>query len=164
MSSGRTYGPALRPNDRALALLRIAIGVFFLVFGEYKLTGQEFVHGGFRGWIERFVADGAYPFMLPILKGLVLPHDLLFGWAVAIGEFAIGVALVLGVAVRAASAGGLALMLGLLFASNYPGAGKPIWQYLGASLSHSILALCFCAFLVGDAAGAYSIKSFRRSR
>jgi uncharacterized membrane protein YphA (DoxX/SURF4 family) len=151
-------------NDRALSLLRIAIGVLFIIFAEYKLSSAGFIHGGFRGWIERFIADGAYPFMLPLLRGFVLRHDLALGWFVALGELAIGLSLVLGLAVRPASAAGLLLMLSLLFSSNYPGPGKPLWHYFGASLDHSILALCFCAFLAGDACAAFSIEALRRRR
>ena len=151
-------------NDRALAALRFAVGVLFLIFGEYKLALPEFVHGGFRGWIERFIAGGSYPFMLPVLRGVVLPHAQAWGWCVALGEAAIGLALVVGVAVRAASIGGLLLMLALLFSADYPGPARPLWQYFGASLSHSTLALCFLTFLAGDATRALSLGGrWRRS-
>ncbi len=148
-------------NDRALAGLRIAVGALFLIFGEYKLAGSEFVHGGFVGWIERFLEGGAYPFMKPLLRGPVLGHAAFFGWLVALGETAIGAALVLGVLVRTASAFGLAFMLALLFASNYPGPARPLWQYFGASLDHSVLALCFAAFLFGDADRALALRPKR---
>lgn len=151
----------MKRNDRALAFLRIAVGILFVIFGEYKVTGSAFIHGGFRGWIERFIADGAYPFMLPILRGLVLPHELFWGWAVALGECAIGLSLVLGLLVRPASIAGLLLMLGLLFSSNYPGAGKPLWVYFGGSLDHSVLACCFLAFLIGDSCAVFSLRGSR---
>jgi hypothetical protein len=45
-------------NDRVLARLRIAVGALFLVFGEYKIVGSEFLHGGFAGSpTNRRVAD-----------------------------------------------------------------------------------------------------------
>src|SRR5438034_10756901 len=31
--------------------------------------------GGFQGWIKRFLADGAYPFMVPVLRDFVLPRS-----------------------------------------------------------------------------------------
>ena len=41
-------------NTRALAHLRIAVGVLFLIFGEYKVFGTQFtLGGGFEGWINR---------------------------------------------------------------------------------------------------------------
>jgi hypothetical protein len=66
-------------NDRAVAGLRIAVGVLFLLFGQYKVLGRIFVWGGgFEGWIRRFLADGgAYPWMALVL-------------ALCFGAFAIG--------------------------------------------------------------------------
>ena len=154
------------PNDRALALLRIAVGLLFLIFGQYKVFSTQFtLHGGFQFWINQFLEQGAYPFMVPILRGFVLPHATPIALLVAYGEFAIGVALTLGILVRAASLGGLIFMLTLLFSSNYPGAGAPFWQYFGASLDHSVLALCFAAFLIGlsDAVWVLRIPSGKRA-
>lgn len=145
-------------NDRVLAGLRIAVGALFLIFGEYKIVGSEFVHGGFAGWINRFIEDGAYPFMKPLLRGFVLSHAVFFAWLTAIGETAIGLALVLGLLVRTASAFGLVYMLGLLCSSNYPGPGRPLWQYFGASLDHSVLALCFAALTLADADKFLSVR------
>jgi thiosulfate dehydrogenase [quinone] large subunit len=81
---------------------------------------------------------------------------------VAYGELAIGVALVLGVLVRPASAAGLVYMLTLLFSSDYPGGGSPFWHYFGASLSHSVFALCFAVFLVARADAVWSLQARRR--
>jgi thiosulfate dehydrogenase [quinone] large subunit len=145
-------------NDRALAGLRIAVGALFLIFGEYKVFGTQFtLHGGFQFWINRFLQGGAYPFMRPVLTGFVLPHGTAIAFLVAYGEFAIGIALVLGVLTRTASAFGSVYMLTLLFASNYPGPHAPFWQYFGASLDHSVLALCFLTFLVSDPERALAV-------
>ena len=156
----------MRPtrNDRALALLRIAVGVLFLVFGEYKVADSKFVDSGFRYWIDRFLQGGAYPFMAPVLRGPVLAHEHAWAWVVALGELGIGVALALGICVRLASASGLAFMLALLFSANYPGPGAPLWQYFGAALDHLVLALCFGAFLLGRADAAYRVKPPWRAR
>jgi thiosulfate dehydrogenase (quinone) large subunit len=135
-------------NAFALAGLRIAVGCLFLIFAQYKVFGTQFtLHGGFQFWINRFLQDGAYPFMVPVLQRIVLAHATALAFLVAYGEFAIGVALVFGIWVRAASIFGLIYMLSLLFASNYPGAHAPLWQYFGASLDHSVLALCFLTFI-----------------
>jgi thiosulfate dehydrogenase (quinone) large subunit len=137
-------------NDRALAGLRIAVGALFLIFGEYKVFGTRFtLGGGFQGWIHRFVEDGAYPFMRPVLRDFVLPHATAMAFLVAYGELAIGISLVLGIFVRAASVCGFVYMMTLLFSANYPGDHAPLWQYFGASLDHLVLALCFAAFAAG---------------
>jgi thiosulfate dehydrogenase [quinone] large subunit len=152
-------------NSYSLALLRIGVGILFLIFGEYKVFGTAFtLHGGFQFWINKFLEAGAYPFMAPILRGFVLPHATIIAFLVAYGELAIGLALVLGILVRPASFCGLLLMLTMLFSSDYPGAGAPFWQYFGASLSHSVFALCFAAFLVGRADYVLSVSALRKNR
>lgn len=134
----------------ALQALRIAVGILFLIFAEYKVFGTTFtLHGGFQGWIHRFLDGGAaYPFMVPILSHFVLDHATPLAFLVAYSELAIGIALTLGIWVRWASIGGLIYMLTLLFSSNYPGAHAPLWEYFGASLDHLVLALCFGAFII----------------
>jgi uncharacterized membrane protein YphA (DoxX/SURF4 family) len=108
-------------NTYALAALRIAVGALFLIFGQYKVFGTQFtLHGGFQFWINGFLEQGAYPFMTGILRGFVLPHATAIAFIVAYGEFAIGLALTLGVLVRPASFAGLIYMLALLCSSNYP--------------------------------------------
>jgi thiosulfate dehydrogenase (quinone) large subunit len=145
-------------NDLAMAVLRIGVGCLFLIFAQYKLLSSQFtLHGGFQYWIHRFIQAGAYPFMVPILKDFVLPHATPIAFLVAFGELAIGVALFLGVLVRPASFFGLIYMASLLFSSNYPGANAPIWQYFGASLDHSVLALCFVTFLIADSESILSV-------
>jgi thiosulfate dehydrogenase [quinone] large subunit len=153
-------------NSRALAFLRIGVGFFFLIFGEYKVFGTQFtLHGGFQFWINKFLVEGgAYPFMAPVLRNFVLALATPIAFLVAYGELAIGIALVLGVMVRWASIGGLIFMLTLIFASDYPGAQAPFWQYFGASLSHSVFALCFVAFLFGRSEQAWSLSELRASR
>jgi uncharacterized membrane protein YphA (DoxX/SURF4 family) len=146
-------------NARALAFLRVSVGVLFLIFGQYKVFGTQFtLHGGFQFWINKFLQDGAYPFMIPVLRGFVLPHATAIAFLVAYGELAIGLALVFGLLVRPASVFGLIYTLTLLFSSNYPGANAPLWQYFGASLDHFVLALCFLSFLIGDSSALWSVR------
>src|SRR6266436_2442995 len=91
-------------NARALAFLSIATGILFLIFAEYKVFGFQFtLHGGFQFWINKFLEDGAYPFMVPVLRGFVVPHATAIAFLVAYGELVIGLALVLGLLVRPAS-------------------------------------------------------------
>ena len=156
--------PSAVVNSRALAVLRISVGALFLIFGEYKVFGTQFtLHGGFRFWINRFLEGGAYPFMVPVLRGFVLAHATPIAFLVAYGELAIGIALVFGILVRSASVAGLVFMLTLLFSSDYPGAGAPFWQYFGASLSHSVFLLCFVAFLIGRADAIWSVQARREN-
>jgi uncharacterized membrane protein YphA (DoxX/SURF4 family) len=71
------------------------------------------------------------------LAGLRIAVGALFLMLVAFGELAIGISLIFGVGVRAASTCGLIYMLALLFSANYPGPEAVFWQYFGAALNHS---------------------------
>ena len=145
-------------NSNALAALRIGVGIFFLVFGEYKVFGTQFtLGGGFLGWINRFIAHGAYSFMLPVLRNFVVPHSTAISFLVAYGEFAIGLGLIFGVLTRTASFFGLLLMVAMIFSSDSPGTGAAFWNYFGASLNHSVFAMCFLAFMFGDTDQALAI-------
>lgn len=151
-------------SANSLSILRVAIGCLFLIFAEYKVFGTQFtLHGGFQYGINLFLQGGAYPFMVPVLRNFVLPHATPIAFLVAYSELAIGISLVLGIAVRAASACGLIYMLTLLLSSNYPGAHAPFWQYFGASLEHSVLALCFVAFALTDPKELWAIRQLRRT-
>jgi thiosulfate dehydrogenase [quinone] large subunit len=151
-------------NAMAVAALRIAVGVLFLIFGEYKVFGTDFTSGGgFQFWIHRFLENGAYPFMVPVLRNFVLPHGTAIAFLVAYGELAIGLSLVFGLLIRPASVCGVIYMCSLLFSANYPGAPAPFWQYFGASLDHLVPALCFATFIIGDAGRDLSIRSYLES-
>jgi thiosulfate dehydrogenase [quinone] large subunit len=95
--------------------------------------------------------------MAPVLRNFVLSHARPIAFLVAYGELAIGIALTLGVWVRRASAFGLLYMMTLLLSSNYPGPNAPMWQYFGASLDHSVLGLCFVAFLIGRSDAIWAV-------
>ena len=149
-------------NSQGMAGLRIAVGVLFLIFAQYKVFGTEFtLHGGFQYWISLFLKDGAYPFMVSVLKGFVLPHASFIAFLVAYGELAIGIALVTGIWVRAASVFGAIFMITLIFSANYPGPDVPLWRYFGASLEHSVFLLCFVTFALSDSAEVASLAGYR---
>jgi len=152
-------------STKALTGLRIAVGILFLIFGEYKVFGTQFtIGGGFQYWINRFLEEGAYPFMVPVLKNFVLPYAKPIAFLVAYGEMAIGVALLLGILVRVASLCGVIYMLSLLLSANYPGPHAAFWQYFGASLEHLVLALCFAAFALTKPEEILSIRTYLRHR
>jgi hypothetical protein len=70
----------------------------------------------------------------------------------------------LGILVRPTSLCGLIFMLSLFFSSDYPGSAAIFWQYFGASLSHSVFALCFAAFLLGRSDSVWSLPAWRPSK
>ena len=136
-------------NAVALALLRIAVGFFFVVFGQYKVFGSGFARSGFRGYVEGFIRDGAYPFMIPVLRWILAHAATPMALAVGYGEFLIGVSLLIGLCSRVASIFGCALMLAMWFSGGYPGPHAAFWMYWGASLNWSVFAICFAVLAAG---------------
>jgi uncharacterized membrane protein YphA (DoxX/SURF4 family) len=152
-------------NATALATLRIFVGIFFLLFGEYKVFGTEFtLHGGFEESIRNFLAQSAYPWMAPVLQNAVLPHARLCAFLTAYGELLIGLGLVFGVLTRAASLFGMLLMMLLWLSAGYPGPHVAPWRYFGASLDWSVFAACFAAFLIGEPEARWSLATWWRER
>jgi thiosulfate dehydrogenase (quinone) large subunit len=147
-----------KANSVAMALLRIAIGFFFVVFGQYKIFGSEFVRSGFRGYIEGFIRDGAYPFMIPVLRWILVHAVTAMALAVSYGEFFIGVSLLIGLLSRVASLFGCALMLAMCLSGGYPGPHAAFWMYWGASLNWSVFAICFAVLAVGQPEEVASVR------
>jgi thiosulfate dehydrogenase (quinone) large subunit len=151
---------------KTIAVVRIATGAIFLFFGEYKISGPEWAHGGFEGWIHGFVNDGApVGFYNLFLVHVVLVHPMLFAWMVALGEFAIGLSLVFGLFVRAASLGGAFEMVNLALATWFaPGHGAPLWRYFGANLDHIPLLFLFVIFFASRAGETWGLDGRLRAR
>jgi uncharacterized membrane protein YphA (DoxX/SURF4 family) len=148
---------------KAIAGVRIATSIFFLLFGEYKLAGPGFAHGGFQGYLQDFIAKEAVSFYRPVLAGLVLPHAVVFGYAVGVVETFIGLSLLLGLGVRPASILGALYMLNLTLATWWgPGHGAPVWRYFGAELDHLPLLLLFIIFFAADAGRVWGLDGRRR--
>ncbi len=152
-------------NATALATLRVLVGIFFLLFGEYKVFGTEFtLHGGFEESIRSFLTQGTYPWMAPVLQHIVLPHARFCAFLTAYGELLIGLGLIFGVLTRVASIFGMLLMMLLWLSGGYPGPHVALWRYFGASLDWSVFAACFAAFLIGEPEARWSLTPLLRGK
>ena len=99
---------------QGMALVRIAVGLYFLVQGITKSTG---------GWLsssdpllKTFIGpalerNSAEAFYRPFLENVVQPNGLLFSQLVAIAEISVGICLILGLLTR--PAGIVAMFLNL---------------------------------------------------
>jgi len=138
--------------SRTIAGVRMATSVFFLLFGEYKVTGPEFAHGGLQTYLQDYIANGAVSFYRPFLAGVVLPHAVFFGYLVGVVELLIGISLLVGLWVRPACVLGILFLLNMLLATWWePGYGVPLWRYFGAELDHLPLLLLFIVLFAADA-------------
>jgi thiosulfate dehydrogenase (quinone) large subunit len=147
---------------KTIAVVRIATSVFFLLFGEYKLAGPGFAHGGFQGYLHDFITSEAVSFYRPVLAELVLPHAVVLGYVVGVVETFIGISLLLGLWVRPASVLGALYMLNFTLATWWgPGHGAPVWRYFGAELDHLPLLLLFIIFVAADAGKVWGLDGRR---
>ncbi|RDG37740.1 DoxX family protein [Streptomyces corynorhini] len=118
-----TYGLGVGGGDRgglresaaryALLPLRIFLGVTFIYAGIDKLTQSGFLAAtgtGSIGELMHGVRDSA---ALPALVDLALKSPTGFGYAIALGELAVGLGTLFGVFARLAAVGGVLISLSL---------------------------------------------------
>jgi uncharacterized membrane protein YphA (DoxX/SURF4 family) len=150
---------------RTIAAVRIATSVFFLLFGEYKVAGPGFAHGGFQSYLRDYIATTAVSFYRPVLVHIVLPHAVFFGYAVGVIELLVGISLLLGLWVQRACIVGILFLLNLTLASWWDaGHGAPIWRYFGARLDTLPLLLLLIIFFAVDAGQVCGLDGIRHPR
>ena len=150
---------------RTIAAVRIATSVFFLLFGEYKVAGPGFAHGGFQTYLRDYIATTAVSFYRPFLVDMVLPHAVFFGYMVGIIELSIGICLLVGLWVQPACIVGIVFLLNLTLASWWDaGHGVPVWRYFGARLDTLPLLLLLVIFFAADAGKIWGLDGKRRRR
>jgi len=148
---------------RVIALVRIATGILFLLFGEYKLADSGFARGGFDQYLQGFIDSSALRFYVPFLV-FVKSHSVVLGYAVGVTESLIGLSLVAGLYVRPMSIVGVLFMLNLVASTWWdPGHGQRIWKYFGAELDHIPLLFLFLIFYAANAGATWGLDA-RRDR
>jgi len=150
-------------EGKTIAGVRIATSLFFLLFGEYKLAGSGFAHGGFQGYLHEYIASSAVSLYRPILSNLILPHAVFFGYLVGVIEMFVGICLLLGLWVRLGSAVGIFFLLNLTLAAWWDvGHHAPLWRYLGARLDTLPLLLLLVIFYSADAGKVWGLDGRRK--
>ena len=143
---------------KTIAVARIATSVFFLLFGEYKVAGPEFAHGGFQSYLQDYIGNSAVSFYRPVLSGLVLPHAVFFGYVVGVVELLIGISLLVGLWVRPACVLGMLFLVNMVLATWWgPGHGTAVWRYFGAELDHIPLLLLLIVLYAADAGRVWGL-------
>jgi uncharacterized membrane protein YphA (DoxX/SURF4 family) len=143
-------------SSATLAGARIAVGIMFLMFAQYKLLHTDFAREGYQKWISGFVQESSLAFYKPFLRE-TLSHPKLWAYATGVVELLIGLSMVVGYAVRPFSLVGALFMLNLTFATwNLP-AGTPIWRYAANELEHIPLLLLFLVFFAHGAGETFGL-------
>jgi uncharacterized membrane protein YphA (DoxX/SURF4 family) len=149
--------------SKTMAGVRVATSLFFLLFGEYKLAGPGFAHGGFQGYLRDYIATSAVSFYRPVLSGIILPHAVFFGYLVGAIEMFVGVCLLLGLWARLASAVGIVFLINLTLAAWWDvGHGAPLWRYFGSRLDTLPLTLLLIIFYAADAGRVWGLDGWRK--
>ncbi|WP_410515052.1 DoxX family protein [Paenibacillus sp. BR2-3] len=109
----------------ALALLRLWVGWQWLDAGWGKLTGDKaFDASGFlnnavsKPVVDRATNELIYPNFTSFIENFALPNVKLFNFAIPLGEFLIGLGLILGVLTTAAAFFGLLMNFMFMFAGT----------------------------------------------
>ncbi len=125
-----------------LVLLRVYTGVYFLYYGFGKLRRDNFADG--MASFLNSQLESSFGIYRPFLESVVLPNNSLFAFLVAWGEFAVGIALILGLATRYAAFVGAFMVVNFWFAKG---------QGLLDAQNHDVIWLIIFIVLAGLHAG-----------
>lgn len=130
------------PADRGLALLRIGLGIDFLLAAWNKTRNHWLSSGTPLARTLAHALPSAQGSYQPFLREVVLPHAGLFARLVTVGEWTTGTLLLLGLLTR------LGAVTGIVLVANYA-LMKGIWSTNSAS--ERFFILCFIVFLITSA-------------
>ncbi|MFI9721442.1 DoxX family protein [Streptomyces sp. NPDC052396] len=118
----RTDVLSRRPDLSRYALLplRIFLGVTFVYAGLDKLTDSAFLAADGPGSIGALMHSVRDTAALPGLVDLALKAPAGFGYAIAVGELAVGLGTLLGLFARLAALGGALISLSLWLTVSWP--------------------------------------------
>jgi thiosulfate dehydrogenase (quinone) large subunit len=97
----------------ALLPLRVFLGVTFLYAGLDKITDSAFMKSGGAGSIGDTMRSARDSSAIPALVDLALKNPVGFGYAIALGELAVGIGILVGLLGRLAALGGALISLSL---------------------------------------------------
>ncbi|MEU5596484.1 DoxX family protein [Streptomyces sp. NPDC020298] len=144
----------------ALLPLRVFLGVTFIYAGLDKLTDSAFMKSGGAGSIGDTMRSVRDTSAIPALVDLALKNPVGFGYAIALGELAVGIGALLGLLTRLAALGGALISLSLWLTVSW--ASDP--YYYGNDLAYLMawlpLVLAGAPYLSLDAA----LRARRRPR
>ncbi|MFE9255093.1 DoxX family protein [Streptomyces sp. NPDC006879] len=111
--TGPTGGLRAQVSPYALLPLRLFLGVTFLYAGLDKLTDPAFLQATGSGSIAEMMRGVRDSSAIPALVDLSLNDPVSFGYAMALGEIAVGIGTLLGLLARIAALGGALISLSL---------------------------------------------------
>ncbi len=141
---------------RVLAVVRIAVGLIFVIYGATKLFDPSFFATGFTGSLTRMSGTAA-DWYFPIVHSL-WSHPGAFAVLVGMVELFLGIGLVLGLATRPVCLVGMIYMLNRIAITWYPGGHNfELYQYIDVHLAQLSLFFLFLLFAVGHAGETWGL-------
>jgi hypothetical protein len=127
-----------------LTAVRVALGVWWLSQFSWKPPPTfGCPNGGFCLWLDKEIANPLIPLYADMLRAVVRPNAIIFGWFSFAVETALGIGFIFGIFTRLAGLVGtlwsLNLLIGLVAVP-----GETAWYYL------SMILLDFLYFTVGS--------------
>jgi uncharacterized membrane protein YphA (DoxX/SURF4 family) len=138
----------------ALALLRVYLGVIFLIAALPKLQHDFTPH--LTGFVQQVGLTRGHHFYQQFLDQVVLPNAAFFAAMVAGSELFVGVTLILGLMTRFSASVALILALNYMFA-------KGAWFWTPSSNDAAFAAIAL-ALLIGAAGRTLGLDSFLARR
>ncbi len=140
----------------ALLPLRVFLGVTFIYAGLDKLTDSAFMSNAGSGSIGDMMRGVRDSSAIPALVDLALKNPVGFGYAIALGELAVGIGALLGLFTRLAALGGALISLSLWLTVSW--AAEP--YYYGNDLPYMF---CWVPLILAGAS-VFSIDAALRNR
>jgi uncharacterized membrane protein YphA (DoxX/SURF4 family) len=124
-------------NEAWASVCRIFVGIFWLYFASTKWQSVEWT----RGPIQSAAADNPIPGLKEFLTNVVAPNWFVFSVAQTVAETVVAILLILGLATRWASIGGLLLAanLALVVAFEVKDPGFRWLYYLGVLVNTQVI-------------------------
>lgn len=138
----------------ALVLLRIYLGVIFLLAALPKLRGD--FTPNLVGFLRNVALEKGHFFYQEFVQQVVLPNASLFAALVTWGELLVGVSLILGLLTRLSSAVAFLLALNYMFA-------KGAWFWTPSSNDAAVVAISL-ALLIGAAGRTFGMDTLLAKR
>jgi thiosulfate dehydrogenase [quinone] large subunit len=138
----------------ALVLLRIYLGVVFLIAAWPKVVGD--FTPGLGKFLEEVALVKGHPFYQEFVHGIVLPNASVFAALVTWGELLVGITLVLGLLTRLSSAVALLLTMNYMFAK-----GAWFWTPSSGDAAFVMISL---ALLIGAAGRTFGLDAVLAKR
>lgn len=138
----------------ALVLLRIYLGVIFLLAAWPKLGGD--FTSGLAGFLQKVALEKGHLFYQEFVQRVVLPNIPLFAALVTWGEFLVGIGLVLGLMTRLTTLVALILTVNYMFAK-----GAWFWTPSSNDAAYAVISL---ALLIGAAGRTFGLDAFLARR